>query len=104
MKTSSLLSYVPPVVVKPVCRGCKTMAPECLVPHGDGAIPMCWLCAHHVIEHGTAVDHAYVGECECLPSEIFPWHKCTGEDGTKTPCEGCKGVHKKRERAARRAS
>lgn len=76
MKTSDLHPFIQPVVEKPVCRGCKVFAPECLVPHGDGAIPMCWLCAHHVVEHDGDIDDAYTGECECLPSEIFPHHKC----------------------------
>lgn len=74
MKTSDLLPFQqPPPVEKVACRSCKTFAAECEAPVGEGSIPMCWICAHHVVEHGKPVEHAYVGECECLPSEIYPY-------------------------------
>ncbi len=57
---------------KPVCRSCKTFTPDVLVPVGQGAISLCWICAHHVIEHGVPLDKAGAGECECLPEAIYP--------------------------------
>ncbi len=69
------------------CRACHTFTPECLVPVGDEAVPMCWLCAHHVTEHGTAVEAAHTAECECLPQEIYP-HRMFASPGdlvAKTP-------------------
>ncbi len=71
-KVDRLKPFVEAVVEKPACTACKSFAPECLVPVGDGAVPMCWLCAHHVIEHDTAVEHAHAAECECVPTEIYP--------------------------------
>lgn len=73
MKLSSLQPFKePPPVERESCRACRTFAPEVLVPDGDEAIPMCWLCAHHVVEHGTSMDAARCGECECTPQEIYP--------------------------------
>jgi hypothetical protein len=72
MKTGDLLPFVPIVVEKPVCKSCKTFVPECLVPVGAGAVELCWLCAHHVVEHEVCVDHAYTGTCKCTPEDIYP--------------------------------
>jgi hypothetical protein len=52
-------------------KGCAYRA-ECLVPVGDDAVPMCWLCAHHVVEHGCTEYTAGTNECECLPHDIYP--------------------------------
>lgn len=68
----NLQPFKEPVVERKACAACKTFAPEVLVPDGDAAVPMCWLCAHHVIEHGTALEHAHCAECECTPQEIYP--------------------------------
>lgn len=54
------------------CVACKTFAPEVLVPDGDAALPMCWLCAHHVVDHGSSLQGAPSAECECTPQEIYP--------------------------------
>lgn len=54
------------------CAACNTFAPECVVPIGDASAPMCWLCAHHVVEHNAPVSEAYRAECECLPKDIYP--------------------------------
>jgi hypothetical protein len=73
VKLASLKPYQePPRPERQACVACRTYAPECLVPMGDEALPMCWLCAHHVVEHDTAVEHAYCAECECTPQQIFP--------------------------------
>ena len=62
----------PPPVEKESCHACRAFAPECLVPVGEGAVPMCWLCAHHAIEHGADPSAAACAECECTPGEIYP--------------------------------
>ena len=73
VKLKHLKPFVePPPLEKEACASCETFAPECLVPVGDAAVPMCWLCAHHVIEHDVAPHHARVAECECVPGEIYP--------------------------------
>ena len=59
----------PPV---PVCAACKVFRPEVLVPYDDGAVECCYLCAHHIAEHGCKLEEAVECECECLPTEIYP--------------------------------
>jgi hypothetical protein len=61
-----------PRAVDPSCAACRSFRPECLVPDGEGALAMCWLCAHQVVEHGRALADAMIGECDCLPTEIYP--------------------------------
>lgn len=69
----------PPPAEKPTCPGCRTFAPECLVPaeafgHGGAPVPMCWLCAHAVTEHGAGIADAAdrSAACSCRAEEIFP--------------------------------
>ena len=62
----------PPPKPKKACAACKAFAPECLVPVGEEAVPMCWLCAHHVVDHETPVHAAPEARCECLPHQIYP--------------------------------
>lgn len=62
----------PPPKPRRACEACKTFAPECLVPMGDAAVPMCWLCAHHVVEHDVPLTEAFRAECECGPHLIYP--------------------------------
>ena len=62
----------PPPPEREACAACKTFAPECLVPVEDEAVPMCWLCAHHVIEHDVLPGGAHCARCECTPQEIYP--------------------------------
>ncbi len=62
----------PPPPEKQACRACKTFVPELLVPMGDEAVPMCWLCAHHVVEHEASMQAAPSACCECSHNEIFP--------------------------------
>lgn len=57
---------------KPLCAGCKAWAVECLMPHGEGAIGMCWLCAHAAIAHDCPLRRTAKHECECAPEEIYP--------------------------------
>lgn len=73
-----LPAYRPEV---PVCV-CGAFRPEALVPVGDSAVGMCWLCAHLVTEHGVeatqvalmgAMDRCSRGElCACKPTEVYP--------------------------------
>ncbi len=76
MKTVDLRRYSPPAPVPtPVCAGCKAFTPDVLLPDGPGhagAIALCWVCAHHVVEHGISVGAAQTGTCSCKPGEIFP--------------------------------
>jgi len=71
-----LAELKPVVQPKPVekrsCLACRAFAAECLVPVGDGAVPMCWLCAHHVVDHGVPLHEAPTACCECLPHEVYP--------------------------------
>lgn len=68
------LERIPPPkpVAKKPCMACKAFAAECLVPIGDGAVPMCWLCAHHVIDHEVPLHLAHSAECECAPQAVYP--------------------------------
>ena len=76
MKIEALLLFVPPPrPPKPTCFACKAGAPECWVPLPSalgGPQPMCWICAHHVVEHDMSPEHAHCGECEHTPAEIYP--------------------------------
>lgn len=62
--------YVPPP--PPTCVACKHWQPEVQVPEGSGSVGMCWLCAHHVVDHGATFAGAPHAQCECLPTEIYP--------------------------------
>jgi hypothetical protein len=73
VKLSNLKPFQePPPPERQSCVSCKTFAPECLVPVGDDAVPMCWLCAHHVVEHEVSVADAHRADCKCSASEVFP--------------------------------
>lgn len=73
-------AYVAPAPIPPpMCPACRTFAPECLVPgemfgKSGEAVPMCWLCAHAVVEHaGTLEDaHERVASCKCSAHDIYP--------------------------------
>lgn len=75
-----LTLYTPPTPPPaPVCPSCRTYAPECVVPgemfgRGGEAVPMCWLCAHAVTEHGGTIEDAYerVAACKCSGHDIYP--------------------------------
>lgn len=54
------------------CPGCGTFETVCLTPHGDGAVWLCWLCAHHVAHHDHPIDGSGVAECDCDPRVIYP--------------------------------
>jgi hypothetical protein len=54
------------------CVACKAFKAECQVPVGEGSAAMCWLCAHHVVDHETPVHEAATAECECDPKDIYP--------------------------------
>ena len=49
------------------CPRCRVFVGECLVPHGDGALVLCWLCAHMLVDHAGAE-----GACLCTREQIYP--------------------------------
>ncbi len=53
------------------CRSCKAMAGEVHTPVGDGALLLCYLCAHDVTVHGTIVGEPGIG-CACRRDEVYP--------------------------------
>lgn len=76
----NLTPYIAPVVEKPACHACKAMAPTCNAPVGEGSLPMCWLCAHQVVEHGWSLEQAGRELCGCLPRDIFPLEVLTARE------------------------
>ncbi len=74
MKTFELKRVPPPDPPPPpkLCVACKGFRAECIVPVGEASAPMCWICAHHVVDHNCAPHDAATAECECLPHEIYP--------------------------------
>lgn len=54
------------------CEACRSFRPEALTPVGDGAAELCWLCAHHVADHGASLADAATAECECSPDFVYP--------------------------------
>lgn len=56
----------------PTCRACRMFRPECIAPIGEFTVDLCWLCAHHVVDHHVALAAAADAQCECLPTEIYP--------------------------------
>jgi len=70
---NSFLRTTPVEVVRvekkmPLCP-CGFQA-DCLVPDGDGAVAMCWMCAHYATEHPEAPPRAPL--CDCAYGEIYP--------------------------------
>lgn len=73
MKTFDLERVVtPPAPVPKLCVACKGFRAECVVPVGKASAAMCWLCAHHVVDHGCEPYRAMTAECECLPHQVYP--------------------------------
>jgi hypothetical protein len=73
VKSHKLARFVaPPPPPKPVCAACKAWSPEVTVPAGEGAIDLCWLCAHHHVDHGVSLRQAPEAQCECTAAEIYP--------------------------------
>jgi hypothetical protein len=62
----------PKPVERKACQACKAFAAECEVPDGEGALSLCWPCAHHIVDHGVTVENAAMAECECHPYQIYP--------------------------------
>lgn len=54
---------------------CLAMRAECKVPGADDTmIPMCWLCAHMVADHGASPEDAVklMDTCKCPGHLIYP--------------------------------
>lgn len=69
------LERVPPPPPPPepkLCVACQGFRAECLAPVGEGSVALCWLCAHHVVDHECKLEDAPEAECECLPHQIYP--------------------------------
>lgn len=62
----------PPPPEPKLCAACKAFKAECTAPVGEGSAALCWLCAHHVVDHDCSLEAAVTHECECLPHEIYP--------------------------------
>ncbi len=62
----------PPPPEPETCGACKAYRAECVAPVGEGSMALCWLCAHHVVDHGVAPGLATTAECECTPDKIYP--------------------------------
>jgi len=59
----------PPPPPKPeLCLACKVFRAECVTTVGT----MCWICAHHIVEHGCKLEDTCEARCECLPGDIYP--------------------------------
>jgi hypothetical protein len=54
------------------CVACKAFVAECMAPVGEGSAAMCWLCAHHVVDHDVSLHEAAEARCECTPDQIYP--------------------------------
>lgn len=63
----------PPAPEPKLCLACKAFRAECVAPVGESSAPMCWACAHHVVEHDCPPHLAAEARCECLPREIYPY-------------------------------
>lgn len=58
---------------KPSCAACGAFAPECMVPFDDDTMqPMCWQCAHQVVDHGQRMTDAPSRTCKCKLEAIYP--------------------------------
>lgn len=81
-KLDALSRVVPAQVLRlveevPVCR-CGAFRADCLVPDGDGAIALCWYCAHAKTDHAS--DEPLCCACpaeEILPSDVIARHRAT---------------------------
>jgi hypothetical protein len=72
VKLADLREVKHPKHDKRVCVACKSFVAECHAPVGDGSAPMCWLCAHHVVDHDVPVHEAMTAQCECAPEDVYP--------------------------------
>lgn len=82
----------PPPPPPPVCPGCRCYAPQCMVPIGDGARAMCWLCAHYVTDHDTSIDDILPafdrGPCGCTRDQIYPADVLRERDAARDDAAG----------------
>lgn len=54
------------------CESCHGFRPDVWVPNDDGgADPLCWTCAHAVLEHGMKLG-GHIPDCDCPATDIFP--------------------------------
>ena len=70
--------YLKPIARKgTLCVGCRAFVAEVR----PGGRALCYVCAHHVVDHGVDPDAfasdgklklVVVAECECMPGDIYP--------------------------------
>jgi hypothetical protein len=72
MSIANLRDVKHPKNEKRVCVACKAFVAECMAPVGEGSAAMCWLCAHHVVDHEVPLHEAAEARCECTPDQIYP--------------------------------
>lgn len=74
LKVAALPRFPAPIAIDaPECASCRTFRPDVMVSTTSCThAALCWICAHHVVEHDTSVAHAHVGECECPPEKFYP--------------------------------
>lgn len=66
-----------------VCASCDTFQADIMTPVGDGAIALCYVCAHFVAVHGVTVKLAFTKTCACDREEIYPAHVVARYDAIK---------------------
>lgn len=54
------------------CACCKAFIADVDAPIGETSAPMCWLCAHHVVDHDVPVHEAAEATCKCKREDIYP--------------------------------
>lgn len=56
-----------------MCPGCRAFRPEVNTPVDDGAVELCWHCAHHATAHEhRPIETAWQAVCTCSANEIYP--------------------------------
>lgn len=54
-----------------ICE-CGILLAECVLPHGDGSVALCWVCAHDYTEHGAEPGTRSGVSCGCSAVDIYP--------------------------------
>lgn len=57
-----------------MCEHCKAFVAKCEAPYGEGAVSLCWLCAHDVVFHNAELGVLSDTPCGCKRSEVYPEH------------------------------
>lgn len=68
---------------RPAICACGVLPAECLLPHGDSSVALCWVCAHDYTEHG-AKPGELAERCDCPDSDVLPADPLFGGTGPRT--------------------